>query len=151
MRDFRIEPLSAGQRSVVADLLSEVFGSSRMVSRGELWDARDHPGFLALDERAPVGLLTYCIRGEECELTTLFSRVRGQGIGTALIEALLPVARLAGCRRLWLVTTNDNTPALRFYQKRGFRLAALYPNALQASRRLKPEIPEVGQIGRAHV
>ena len=118
-----------------------------MVSRGKLWDARDHPGFLALDEAGPLGLITYSIRADECEITTLYSRVREQGVGTALIEAVVAVARSAGCRRLWLITTNDNTPALRFYQKRGFHLAELYPNALEVSRRLKPEIPHVGKDG----
>ena len=50
----------------------------------------------------------------------------------------------AGCRRLWLITTNDNLPALRFYQRRGFVLAALHRDAIAASRRLKPQIPLLG-------
>ncbi len=37
--------------------------------------------------------------------------------------------------------------ALRFYQKWGLRLVALHPNALEQSRRLKPEIPLVGRDG----
>jgi len=38
--------------------------------------------------------------------------------------------------------------ALRFYQRRGFRLAALHQGAVDDSRaRLKPEIPEVGAHG----
>jgi hypothetical protein len=43
-----------------------------------------------------------------------------------------------------LVTTNDNLNALRFYQKRGFVLVAVHRNALEVSRKLKPEIPLVG-------
>jgi ribosomal protein S18 acetylase RimI-like enzyme len=42
---------------------------------------------------------------------------------------------------------NDNLHALRFYQKRGFVLVALHRNALEASRKLKPEIPLVGIDG----
>jgi ribosomal protein S18 acetylase RimI-like enzyme len=68
-------------------------------------------------------------------------------VGSALIAAVRAAAQAAGCRRLWLVTTNDNTRALRFYQKRGFRLAALYPNAMERYRRLKPQIPELGLDG----
>ena len=48
------------------------------------------------------------------------------GTGTALIEAVERLAADAGCDRLWVITTNDNTDALRFYQRRGFRLAALH-------------------------
>lgn len=60
------------------------------------------------------------------------------------------MARRAGCTRLWLVTTNDNLDALRFYQRRGFRLSRLRPGAVDLSRQtLKPEIPEVGTFGIA--
>jgi ribosomal protein S18 acetylase RimI-like enzyme len=144
---FRIEPIGPQHRSQSAELLVEQFGTSQMVSRGELWDARDHPGFLALDERGPVGVVTYRIQGDACEITTLCSRDRGRGAGSALIAAVQEVARSTGCRRLWLVTTNDNLPALRFYQKRGFHLVAVYPNALEEYRRLKPQIPHVGLDG----
>jgi Acetyltransferase (GNAT) family len=55
--------------------------------------------------------------------------------------------REAGCRRVWLITTNDNLRALRFYQRRGFRLVAVHPDALARSRELKPSIPEIGLDG----
>jgi ribosomal protein S18 acetylase RimI-like enzyme len=69
------------------------------------------------------------------------------GIGTALIDAVRDVAERAGCTRLWLVTTNDNLDALRFYQRRGFVLAALHRDAIEAARTLKPGIPAVGEYG----
>ena len=56
-------------------------------------------------------------------------------------------ARAGQCTRLWLITTNDNLRALRFYQRRGFRLAALHRDALETSRRLKPSISEIGFHG----
>jgi RimJ/RimL family protein N-acetyltransferase len=68
-----------------------------------------------------------------------------RGVGTALIDEAKRIATQAGCRRLWLITTNDNVDALRFYQRRGFRLAKLHCGAVDDSRaRLKPEIPETG-------
>jgi hypothetical protein len=42
---------------------------------------------------------------------------------------------------LWCITTNDNFPALRFYQKRGFRIVAVHPGAVERSRVMKPSIP----------
>jgi N-acetylglutamate synthase-like GNAT family acetyltransferase len=94
-----------------------------------------------------VGLVTYSIEGEACEIVSLDSLAENQGIGTALVQAVGTAARQAGCRRLWLITTNDNTPALRWYQKRGFRLAALHRGAVDQSRRVKPEIPLTGLDG----
>jgi hypothetical protein len=53
-----------------------------------------------------------------------------------------------GCARLWVITTNDNVDALRFYQRRGFCLAAVHRGAVDRSRAsLKPEIPAVGAYG----
>jgi GNAT superfamily N-acetyltransferase len=105
------------------------------------------PGFVADIDGKWVGLLTYEIRNWECEVVTINSTSETLGIGSGLLEAVRKVAISAGCKRLWLITTNDNTRALRFYQKRGFRLVALYPNQLEKSRLLKPEIPVVGMDG----
>ena len=71
----------------------------------------------------------------------------GRGIGSALLELAVDAARAAGCRRVRLVTTNDNMRALRFYQRRGFQLVALNAGALERSRELKPEIPATGAHG----
>jgi ribosomal protein S18 acetylase RimI-like enzyme len=75
------------------------------------------------------------------------SLAEARGVGSALVDAVRNAAANAGCQRLWLITTNDNTTALRFWQKRGFRLAALYRNAIEQSRKLKPEIPLTGNDG----
>jgi chloramphenicol 3-O-phosphotransferase len=52
-----------------------------------------------------------------------------------------------GCRRLWLITTNDNTLAQRFYENRGFAVKAVHKDAIAGSRKLKPELPEKGFAG----
>lgn len=73
---------------------------------------------------------------------------RSRGAGTALIEEVERIALNAGCRRLWLITTNDNIEGLRFYQRRGFRLVELHAGAVDRSREsLKPEIPAIGEHG----
>ena len=68
-------------------------------------------------------------------------------MGTSLVEAAKQTALQKSCKRLWLVTTNDNTRALRFWQKRGFKIAAIHVNAIAQSRKLKPEIPLAGNDG----
>ncbi len=75
------------------------------------------------------------------------SLLEGRGIGSALVEAVIKVAVNASCKRIWLITTNDNLTALRFWQKRGFSLVAVHRNAIEESRRLKPEIPLKGEHG----
>jgi hypothetical protein len=67
-----------------------------------------------------------------------------------LLAAAIEDARTRRCRRLWLITTNDNVDALRFYQRRGLRLRRLHAGAVDRSRAtLKPSIPDIGDHGIA--
>lgn len=147
MSNFYLRPLNDDDGERVRRFLIERWGSARVVSRGKIYHADALPGFVAMQGDRIVGLATHRIGANECELVTLDSAREGIGIGSALIEAVKNAARQAGCTRLWLITTNDNTPAIRFYQKRGFVMAALHRNAIEASRRLKPSIPLTGLDG----
>ena len=91
------------------------------------------------------GVITFMIRGEECEITSLDSLDKGKGVGTALINKVLQEAKEKKCRRVFLITTNDNLHALGFYQRRGFKLAAIHRGAVNESRKIKPSIPLIGE------
>jgi GNAT superfamily N-acetyltransferase len=145
MKAFQIRPLNQDDRLWSARLIEEHWASTRIVTRGRVHCANKLPGFAAIQNGRPIGLVTYRIEGYECEIVTMNSLTERLGVGTALLNAVETVA--AKCRRLWLVTTNDNTYALRFYQKRGFRIVAVHCNALERSRELKPEIPLYGVDG----
>jgi GNAT superfamily N-acetyltransferase len=143
----RVRAAAAADRGWVESFLAE-HNSLRVARGGELISPLDHPMLIATagDQRA--GLLTYIERGGECEILTLHAVRQWAGAGSALIAAIRDLAASRGCRRLWVVTTNDNVDALRFYQRRGFRLAVLRPGAVDESRRsLKPEIPLTGAYG----
>ena len=142
-----IKELDDQYRSWAQNLLTERWGSHFVVTRGRVYEADRLPGFVAFIEGKPKGLTTYRIINEECEVVTLDSLIGGIGIGTALLDAVKRVAEMRGCQRIWLITTNDNLSALKFYQKRGYRLAAVHRDALTRSRQLKPSIPEIGLDG----
>jgi hypothetical protein len=55
MSRFCVEPLSEENRPAAMALLREQWGTTRMVSRGELWDAKDLPGFIAREGQRLVG------------------------------------------------------------------------------------------------
>lgn len=145
--NFEIIELAEEYRYWAECLLIEYWGSARIVTRGKMHQADALPGLVAVIGKEPVGLLTYAVRNSECEIVSLNSLVEGRGVGRALVSEVCSIARLNGCSRIWLITTNDNTHALRFYQRLGMVIVALYPNALAESRKLKPEIPEVGMDG----
>jgi GNAT superfamily N-acetyltransferase len=141
----------ADDRPAVAGFLAQR-GATRVARRDQLIDPLEHPALLAEDQRGGrlLGVLTYVVDRDraQCEVLTLHAVQQWRGVGTALLQLVEQVAVRQGCGRLWLVTTNDNVDALRFYQRRGFRLAALRRGAVDDGRaRLKPEIPTVGDYG----
>jgi N-acetylglutamate synthase-like GNAT family acetyltransferase len=140
------DAVEADAETVAAFL--EQHGSSVVARHGELLDATGRPALLAEEDGRLLGVLTYVVTGTDCEVLTLHADPPRTGVGTALVEAVAGVAARLGCDRLWLITTNDNLDALRFYQRRGFRLVGLHPGAVDRSRReLKPQIPEVAGNG----
>lgn len=122
----------------------EHWGGEEMVTRGTVYRPEQLEGFVVEDGEEWVGLLTFFIKDSECEVTSLDSLREGQGIGSALIDKAMEEARERGCRRLFLITTNDNLNALGFYQRRGFEIVTVYRGAVTESRKIKPGIPLIG-------
>jgi ribosomal protein S18 acetylase RimI-like enzyme len=147
----KIRPRTELDDQWIADRFVEEWGATFVVSRGRRLDAEQLPALIAEVGDQKCGLATYHTAAGETELVSLNAFVPQQGVGTALLAATIEEARAAGSRRLWLITTNDNLDALRFYQRRGLRLVAVHPGAVDESRKLKPEIPLTGDYGiRVH-
>lgn len=121
-------------------------------SRGIEFHADRLPAFIAVGPRGPAGQVTMAFEEHgsapgECEVITLSSTDHSRGTGSLLMDAAEDEARARGCLRLFLTTTNDNLNALRFYQRRGMRVSAVYPGMIDRYRRKLPGIPRVGSAG----
>lgn len=141
------QPVNEHNRGMVNRFLAEHWGAAEMVIRGEVVDMTQVEGITAMADGAIAGLITYVITGDTMEITSLDSLIENKGTGTALLEKAVSIARRQRCRRIILVTTNDNLRAMGFYQKRGFDMASLYRNAVDAARKKKPQIPLIGNEG----
>jgi ribosomal protein S18 acetylase RimI-like enzyme len=122
----------------------EHWGGDFMVTCGNIYRPEQLEGFVIEDGDEWIGLLSFIIVDNELEVTSLDSLREGQGIGSKLLNQAIEEARARNCRRIFLITTNDNLNALGFYQKRGFSLVKIYRHALDESRKLKPNIPLIG-------
>jgi ribosomal protein S18 acetylase RimI-like enzyme len=147
-----VREATAEDRAWAVDLWVEHYASVDVVSRGVRYHAPSLPAYAAVlrsaDGEQPVGIATYRLDDAHgCELVTIDSAHEHMGVGTALLDAVEAAARAAGAARVWLITSNDNLNALRFYQRRGYRLAAVHRDAIVLARQIKPEIPLVGDFG----
>ena len=131
------------KRALAIARLAEAWGDP-VVVRGVAYEFEECEVFMAGDMEglAAISGLDRPI----AELVALNAFTPWRGVGTALLEAL--VAHLdMKFHTLRLTTTNDNLEALRFYQRRGFRLSALRPGAVDQARPRKPSIPQLGAYG----
>jgi len=142
-----LRPVQESDRPTVEWLTTQLWGAAEVVVHDGAFYPATLPGFIAERGGRIAGLVTYEVRPGVLEIVTINALDRYSGIGTMLIEAVRAEAKRLGCREIVLTTTNDNIGALRFYQRRGFRLGALRPGAVDRSRLRKPEIPRTGDYG----
>ena len=91
MREFHVRSLNQQDHVWAVSVLKQYWGSTRVVSRGIIHHADQLPGFIALDRDRPLGLVTYRLHNNKCEIITLNSLVENIGVGSALIEAVKDV------------------------------------------------------------
>jgi ribosomal protein S18 acetylase RimI-like enzyme len=145
--EIRVRPVGNGDRPMIAWLMVELWGSELQVVHQSVYRPAELPGLIAERAGRVVGVLTYQVSDEMLEVVTLNAIERRTGVGTVLMDAVLADARQLRCQEIRLTTTNDNLDAIRFYQRRGLRLVALRPGAVDRARLEKPEIPRVGDYG----
>ena len=131
----------------IRNLFIKNWGGDFIVSRGKIQRPENLEGVVAEENGEKVGLATFKVENNEMELVTLDSLKQGRGVGKMLVNAVINMAKERKVKRLWLITTNDNLNALKFYQRNNFHLVKVYPGAVEESRKIKPQIPEIGEDG----
>ena len=144
---MRVTELTDEDRLWVKERTELLFGGDFVVSRSEVHDPHTLPGFIATEGRERVGLVTYSIVNDTCEVVTIDALCQFMGIGSLLLERVEDMARAAGCTRLWTITTNDRLDAQRFFQKRGFVISEVRLGSMTKIRLLKPNVPRIGDYG----
>ena len=144
---IKIRKATQKDKKWIKEFIAENWGSEKIVAHRRVFYPHNLPGFVAYRGKKILGLTTYHIRNSNLEIVTMNATIQGKGIGTALLRATEVTAHRLKCKKIWLITTNDNVDALRFYQQKGFNIVAIRRNALKFSRKLKPEIPLIGNYG----
>ncbi|MDH3890334.1 MAG: GNAT family N-acetyltransferase [candidate division Zixibacteria bacterium] len=144
---FTIKKVTDKEREWVLEI-ARGWGADFIISRARRIYPAEIEGYYAVDQTGKrVGLVTYEVTGDQCEVVTLDAFDKFRGVGTALLDTVRAEMPKRGVERMWLITTNDNLDAIRFYQRRGWTIATVHVNALAESRRMKPSISEIGMHG----
>jgi len=125
----------------VSNIINE-WGSDILVTRGNIYKADELDGVLVYENGKIIGLGLYKIKND-CEIVLLETFTQNKGIGSKIIEKIKEIAKAKNCKRVWLITSNENINAIKFYQKRGFHISNIYLNAMEEARKIKPEIPKI--------
>jgi N-acetylglutamate synthase-like GNAT family acetyltransferase len=144
---YSVRPTTPTDRAAIVAAITASWGGTTVVAHGTLFRVTQLPGLIAERDGRMAGLLTYHIDGDALEIVTIDADPPGSGAGTMLIAAVQALAWERNLAKVWLITTNDNLGALRFYQRRGFRIVDVSPGAVDRSRKMKPSIPTIGAYG----
>ena len=145
---FLINAASANDFEWIKELYIQTWVSDICVSRGKIQKVDDFTGgFVAEISGQNIGFVAYTTTVSEIEITGLLSLREKIGIGSSLVKAVINLAKKQKIKKICLVTTNDSLNAIGFWQKRGFKLVKVYPDAMEYTRKLKPSIPLIGENG----
>ena len=146
-KNVTLREITKDDSSLIKELIDTHWGGEPLIIRGKEYFPSRLGGIIALRGEQVVGFLIYDIQNNVCEIVVFEVFEKFKGIGTSILAKLKEIAKSKNCNTLYVMTTNDNLDALRFYQRRGFRICGINLNSMEISRKMKPSIPEIGDYG----
>ncbi len=144
--DITIAPLD--DLAEVGGQLRKRWGDS-LLMHGKVWMLGEYKAIAAKRGDMLLGMVTYAFDKNTLLVLTLDNFSEEKGIGGRLLDAVSERGRAQGATLIRVMTTNDNTPSLRYFQLLGFKLVAFYPGAITNYRVFVPSLPETGVDGIA--
>jgi len=89
LSDLSIRKIGIADRRLINTFISEQWGSPYSVSRGKRYLVSELPGFICRQNEQIIGLITYHIHNNDCEIVTLDSTVQNIGLGSRLIHKVI--------------------------------------------------------------
>jgi len=98
--------------------------------RGYRWGEEKKYKFVMLENKTPIGFMSFKIRGGAAFLSELIvaKAFRNKGIGSLLIRKFEELAKKKRCHVAYLETSEKHKEAIKFYKKHGYRIIAELKN-----------------------
>jgi len=121
-----------GERDMALELFRRDFGRTGLVAFGQVMNLDAAPTLVAEMNGEVAGALAYRLVDAGLHVIALATDPMWQrsGVGSYLVAEAELLARRLTIPRVIVSMTNDNLPALYFYQRRGYFVAEWIPNAV---------------------
>jgi GNAT superfamily N-acetyltransferase len=135
--NYTIERISAESgkpkiREAIRQLVVEFWGEEEQLTFDKTFNVLDHAAYSVKVGGKTVAFISFAENKSDLIIVAL--GVRGEyqtsGIGMGLVERAESEARRLGMKRMLVSTSNDNLPALGFYQAVGFQMFELKQNVI---------------------
>jgi ribosomal protein S18 acetylase RimI-like enzyme len=119
-------------QAAIIELFERDFGYTNIVSFGEEVVVGGSPALVAWMKGELAGALVYRLQPDTLQILALATDPMWQrsGVGGHLVAEAEALARGKGLTRILVSTTNDNLPALYFYQRRDYHITAVVPGGM---------------------
>ena len=122
---YTVRPATGDDRHDIEEICDRAWGETDIDSFGRTFDVLESENLVAeTDDGDFAGLISLALdKGElAVVLLSVYPGHQGSGVGSALVEAAAQQASAKGVTSLKVATTNDDIPALDFYQRHGFAI-----------------------------
>ncbi len=131
---LEIRPAAAGDQARLKELSLYFWDETEVDCFDRQYDVLACPALLACDGDEVVGVASYAVEEtRDAIVLVMFNALpghQGRGGGAALLDALCSEADRRGLSRILVATSNDDLPALAFYQRYGFRFLEIVPGRI---------------------
>jgi GNAT superfamily N-acetyltransferase len=147
MNDITLRLTTPDDTKLITQLMDKYWGGEPLVIRARNYYPSKLNGLIATRGSDIAGFLFFGIQKNSCEIVVFEVFDKFIGLGTLMLNRLINLVKKKGCERIFLMTSNDNLDALRFYQRRGFHICGIHLDSVKESRKMKPAIPLNGEYG----
>lgn len=147
MEIVHIGDLCSIEKDSIMAKIKTNWGSTSIVYSGMVYDLNTLKGIALKNNDIIVSILFYQVINKELNIILLESFVKRKGFGRIILQKIKEISKGNKYKRIIVTTTNDNIDAIKFYQLNEFDIIEVKFNAVDLSRKIKPEIPSVGNYG----
>jgi ribosomal protein S18 acetylase RimI-like enzyme len=131
-----VRPATVEDYGRIGELALHFWGETEVDCFDRKYDVSECPAFLVCDGGKAVGQASYAVEEEWNAVVLVMLNIlpdhQRRGGGWMLLDAVCGEARRRGLKRLLVVTSNDDLPALALYQRYGFCIITILPGRIAA-------------------